>query len=400
MDLERLLTRGVAETIVKEELSRKISSGQPLRLKQGFDPTRPDIHLGHAVGLRKLRQFQNLGHQVILIVGDWTAQIGDPSGQSATRRMLSAEEVRANAQAYLQQFFKIVDCQRTEVRWQSEWYDKFGLADVIKLTSKFTVAQMLVREDFAKRYAAGSPIAITELLYPLLQAYDSVAIRAEVEFGGIDQKFNILAGRELQRLVGQEPQQVVLVPLLVGTDGVNAMSQSRGNYIGITEPADQMYGKVMSLPDHVMMDYFEWVTDVPDEELAEMKEALLKDKVNPRDIKMRLAREIVSQFHSYEAALEAEEEFKRVFQQRQLPSEMPTLYLDRARYGVDAVPITTVMLETGLVKSRSEAKRMIVQGGVRLDGRLIMEEGQLVVIENGAILRVGKRRFVRLAFKD
>jgi tyrosyl-tRNA synthetase len=246
-EIKSLLKRGVAEIIVEQELIKLLESGKPLRLKQGFDPSRPDIHLGHVVGLRKLRQFQELGHQVILIVGDWTAQIGDPSGESATRPMLSAEEVRANAETYMKQFFKVVDKGKTQVRWQSEWFSKFNLSDIIKLTSKFTVAQFLAREDFSKRYAAGRPIAIMELLYPLLQAYDSVVIEADVEFGGIDQKFNCLVGRELQQMVGQRPQQVFLVPLLVGTDGSQKMSKSLNNYIGIDEPPQEMFGKVNSL---------------------------------------------------------------------------------------------------------------------------------------------------------
>ncbi|OGO04454.1 MAG: tyrosine--tRNA ligase, partial [Chloroflexi bacterium RBG_13_54_8] len=252
-EIASLLRRGVAEIIVEQELIDLLRSGRPLRLKQGFDPSCPDIHLGHVVGLRKLRQFQEMGHRVILIVGDWTAQIGDPSGQSATRPMLTSEEVKRNAQTYMDQFFKVVDRDKTEVRWQSEWFGRFGLSDILKLTSKFTVAQFLAREDFNKRYTAGRPIAITELLYPLLQAYDSVAIEADVEFGGTDQKFNCLVGRELQATMGQRPQQVFLVPLLVGTDGSQKMSKSLGNYIGINEPPKEIYGKVMSIPDQLIL---------------------------------------------------------------------------------------------------------------------------------------------------
>ena len=295
-----ILKRGVAEIIVEEELVRLLESGKKLRLKMGFDPSRPDIHLGHVVGMRKLRQFQELGHQVVLIVGDWTAQIGDPSGMSQTRSMLSAEEVRANAETYMQQFFKVVDKEKTETRWQSEWFGKFNLADVIRLTSKFTVAQLLAREDFSNRYSAGRPIAITELLYPLLQAYDSVAIKADVEFGGIDQKFNCLMGRELQQMIGQPRQQVFLMHLLVGTDGQQKMSKSLGNYVAVTDTPEDMYGKVMSIPDDLLMDYFELLTDVSDKELAEFKQQLAAQSVNPMILKKRLAREIVSQFHSAE----------------------------------------------------------------------------------------------------
>ena len=249
----RLLKRGVSEIIVESEFAELLASGRSLRLKMGFDPSAPDIHVGHSVGLRKLRQFQDIGHRVVLIVGDWTAQIGDPSGRSQTRPMLTAEEVRANAETYLAQFFKIVDRSKTEVRWQSEWFAKFTLADVIQLTSRFTVAQFLAREDFSNRYKSNQPIAITELLYPLLQAYDSIVVESDVEFGGMDQKFNLLVGRDLQGMMGQRPQQCVLVPLLPGTDGVQKMSKSLGNYIGIDEPANDIYGKTMSLPDQMII---------------------------------------------------------------------------------------------------------------------------------------------------
>ena len=270
-DISYLLKRGVAEIIVEDEMRALLRSGRKLRLKEGFDPSFPDIHLGHMVALRKLRQFQELGHQIVLIVADWTAQIGDPSGMSATRPMLSIEQVRANAETYMQQFFKIVDKKKTEIRWQSEWFGKFTLTDIIQLTSKFTVAQFLARDDFSKRYKEERPIALTELLYPLLQAYDSVAIQADVEFGGTDQKFNFLVGRELQSMVGQRPQQCFMVPLLVGTDGSQKMSKSLGNYIGVTEPPEEIYGKAMSIPDSLILQYLELLTDVPDKELGEFK---------------------------------------------------------------------------------------------------------------------------------
>ncbi|MBI2955502.1 MAG: tyrosine--tRNA ligase [Chloroflexi bacterium] len=396
MDLKELLERGVAEIIIKDELIKMLHEGKPLRLKMGFDPSAPDIHLGHVVGLRKLRQLQGLGHLVVLIVADWTAQIGDPSGRSATRRMLTRDEVLANAETYLQQFFKVVDKERTEIRWQSEWFGKFGLADIINLTSKFTVAQFLAREDFAKRFAANSPIAITELLYPLLQAYDSVAIKSDVEFGGTDQKFNILVGRELQQMMGQEPQQVFLVPILPGTDGVMKMSKSLGNYIGITEPPKEMYGKVMSLADVVMMDYYWLLTDVPDEEIERMRREMAQGTLNPRDVKMRLARLIVAQFHGEEAASLAEAEFKRVFQQRELPSEIATVYLDPSQYAGRPVNIADLLMVTDLVKSRAEAKRMISQGAVSLDGQKVTEESPSITIADGLVLRVGRRKFARV----
>jgi len=327
MRFDTILKRGVAEIITEAELRKLLNSGRMLTLKQGFDPSAPDIHLGHVVGLRKLRQFQELGHNVILIVGDWTARIGDPSGQSVTRPMLTADEIERNAQTYMEQFFKVVDKDRTELRWQSEWFSKFTLDEVIKLTSKFTIAQLLAREDFSKRYSSNNPISLTEMLYPLLQGYDSVAIKADVEFGGIDQKFNCLVGRELQQSTGQPPQQVFLVPLLVGTDGHQKMSKSLNNHIGITEPPREIYGKVMSIPDSLITDYFELVTDVPEQEIAEFKEQLEVRSVNPMNLKKRLAYEIVRQFHGTRAAGRAQQHFTQVFQKREIPEEIPEVRL-------------------------------------------------------------------------
>lgn len=391
-----LLKRGVAEIIIEEELVRLLESGRKLRLKQGFDPSCPDIHLGHVVGLRKLQQFQELGHQVILIVGDWTAQIGDPSGESQTRPMLSPEEVHINAETYLKQFFKVVDREKTRVVWQSEWFGKFSLSDVIGLTSKFTVAQMLQRDDFSKRYASGRPIAITEFLYPLLQAHDSVEIEADVEFGGTDQTFNCLVGRELQQMMGQPPQQVFLVPLLVGTDGSMKMSKSLGNYIAIDEPPNDMYGKVMSIPDDLMMDYFELLTDVPDEELAEFRKDIASGSVNPMLLKKRLAREIVEQFHDPEASQDAEKHFKKTVQKREVPEEIP-----KARISVGAGTVhqtSGLIVVTGLAKSNSEAKRLLAQGAVEIDGKRVTSEK--VIIKDGSIIKVGKRRYVKIVDTD
>ncbi|MBA7644951.1 Tyrosine--tRNA ligase [subsurface metagenome] len=401
---QRLLRRGVAEIIVEEELARLLEAGRPLRLKQGFDPSCPDIHLGHVVGLRKLRQFQELGHQVILIVGDWTAQIGDPSGESATRPMLSPEEVRTNAETYLKQFFKVVDRDKTKVVWQSEWFGKFDLSDVISLTSKFTVAQMLAREDFAKRHAAGRPIALTELLYPLLQAYDSVMIKADVEFGGTDQKFNCLVGRELQQMAGQPPQQVFLVPLLLGTDGSQKMSKSLGNYIAIDEPPNEIYGKVMSIPDDLMMDYFELLTDVPDEELKQFRGELAAQSVNPMELKKRLAWEIVALFHTAAAAKEAEAEFERVVQKREVSVHISeTVGIRDSVSVVQYREIANWLVSRQLVKSISEVKRLIAQGAVQIiheDGsRHVVSEGS-VQIRPGDVVQYGKRRFVRIINTD
>lgn len=387
-DYNRLLRRGVAEVIVEEELVARLKKGDKLRLKEGFDPSSSDIHLGHMVGLRKLRQFQELGHEVVLIVGDWTAQIGDPTGQSVTRPVLSYEQVKANAETYMQQFFKIVDRSRTEVRWQSEWFGKFSLADVLKLTSRFTIAQFLAREDFNKRFTAGKPITLTEFIYPLLQAYDSVQIQAGVEFGGTDQKFNLLVGRELQGMVGQQPQQILMTPLLVGTDGSHKMSKSLGNYIGVTEAPEQIFGKVMSVPDNLLIDYFTLVTDVSDEELNEFRKEI-ECGANPMALKKRLAREIISQLFDKSAASSAEDNFVRVVQNKETPDEIPVF---RIIPGLLSIP--TVMLDAGLVKSKSEALRLIQQGGVELDGNKLTEPNHTVA--SGAVLKVGKRRYVKL----
>jgi len=388
VDLDTLLRRGVAEIIVESALREKLAAGRRLRLKEGFDPSKPHLHVGHAATLRKLRQFQELGHQVILIVGDWTAQIGDPSGRDETRTVMSREEVLENAETYMRQFFHIVDRSRTEVRWQSEWFDQFTLADVFKLTSHFTFAQMMAHETFRNRVEQGRPLTLMELLYPLLQAYDSVAIQADVEFGGTDQKFNILAGREMQPIFGQSPQDVFLVPLLPGTDG-RKMSKSFGNTIDLEDPPGEMYGKTMSLADEVLMDYLTCLTDIPAQELAEMEQAMREGTMNPRDAKMRLARELVTQFHGPEAAREAEAEFVRVFQQRDLPTDMPTFALTAP------LNVVELLVAAGLAPSRNEARRLIAQGGVRLDDRRV-ESADLLVPVRPAVLRVGRRRFLRL----
>ena len=409
-DLKWLLRRGVAEVIVESELLKLLESGKPLRLKQGFDPSCPDIHLGHVVGLRKLSQFQQLGHRVVLIVGDWTAQIGDPSGVSATRSMLSAQEVQANAQTYMEQFFKVVDKDKTEVRWQSEWFGKFGLEDVIKLTSKFTVAQFLAREDFAKRYSTGRPIAITELLYPLLQAYDSVAIKADVEFGGTDQKFNCLVGRELQQMLGQRPQQVFLVPLLIGTYGSQKMSKSLSNYIGVDEPPNEIYGKVMSIPDKYdeakstrgdfIVDYLELLTDIPSEEIAQFKEQMASGSLNPMEVKKRLAYELVAQFHSIPAAIEAEQYFTKVHQKREVPEKIREVELRDSVKLEDTVEVEVerniprLLFDARLVKSLSEARRLLAQGAIEVNGRKV--SSNLVKLVDGDIIKVGKRDFLRI----
>jgi len=390
-ELKHLLKRGVSEVIVEQELIQLLKSGKKLRLKEGFDPSTTDIHLGHMVGLRKLRQFQDIGHQVVIIVGDWTAQIGDPSGVSITRPMLTAEQVKANAETYMRQFFKIVDRSKTEVRWQSEWFGKFSLTDVIRLTSKFTVAQMLQREDFSNRFSANKPIAVTELLYPMLQAYDSVEVQADVEFGGQDQKFNFLVGRELQTMVGQKPQQCFMTPLLVGTDGVQKMSKSLGNYIGIDEPPNEIYGKVMSLADNMIIQYFDLLTDVTEEELADFNQELASDKINPMDLKKQLARELVAQLYSQSAAEQADEHFTRVFQKKELPDEVQEIDVST---GED---LRDILVRAGVAKSKSEVNRLIQQGALSIDG--IKLESSTVDYKNGNIIKIGKHRFIKVLIK-
>ncbi len=400
-----ILKRGVAEIITEAELVRLLNSGRILTLKQGFDPSAPDIHLGHVVGLRKLRQFQELGHKVTLIVGDWTARIGDPSGQSATRPMLSPHEIESNAQTYMEQFFKVVDKDKTELRWQNEWFSQFNLDEVIKLTSKFTIAQLLAREDFNKRYGSGNPISLTEMLYPLLQGYDSVAIKADVEFGGIDQKFNCLVGRELQQSTGQPPQQVFLVPLLVGTDGHQKMSKSLNNHIGVAEPPREIYGKVMSIPDLLIVDYFELVTDIPEQELAEFKEQLKTRSVNPMNLKKRLAHEIVRQFHGKQAADEAEEHFQEQFQKRELHKIEVTASIG-IKANVEVLHRRNMprwLVDNKFANSMGEAKRLLAQGAVqiiRADGTRQVVKDEDVQIKPGDKIKVGKLRFAKIVDAD
>jgi tyrosyl-tRNA synthetase len=385
-EIDYLLRRAVSEVIIEEELIKMLRSGKTLRLKEGLDPSAPDIHLGHMVTLRKMRQFQELGHQIVIIVGDWTARIGDPSGASATRPMLSAEQVRENADTYLKQFYTIVDKNKTEVRFQSEWFDKFDLTDVVRLTSKFTVAQFLAREDFNKRYSEGRPIAITEFLYPLMQAYDSVAIQADIELGGTDQKFNFLVGRELQSMMGQKPQQIFMCPLLVGTDGVQKMSKSLGNYICIAEPPEDIYGKIMSIRDDFIMTYLELLTDVPDEELAEFRNQL-DNGINPMMLKKRLAREVILQLYSKEETDIAERNFSRVVQKKELPDDIQ-------EYKISGdISISQLMVAAGLSVSRSEAVRLIRQNAVTVNGEKVSDPN--MSITSGATIKVGKRRYIK-----
>jgi tyrosyl-tRNA synthetase len=387
--LDYVLHRGIAEIISESGLRERIAAGRPLRLKMGFDPSRPLLTVGNAVGIRKLRQFQELGHQVVLVVGDWTAQIGDPSGKDESRKMLTAQQVQDNARTYMDQFFLVVDRAQTEVRWQSEWFGKFTLTDVFHLAKNFTLADMLEHETFERRFREGSPLTLIELLYPALQAYDSVAIDADVEFGGTDQKFNNLAGRQLQSRLGKTPQEVVLVPLLPGTDGNIKMGKSLGNTIDIPGEPYDMFGKVMSVADSMLSTYFTLLTDVPDAEIKEMERGVGAHRINPRDLKLRLAREIVTQFHDAEAARQSEEEFIRVFSKRELPSEMGTFALQKP------MALTDLLVATGFAPSKSEARRLIAQGGVRLD-EIKIEKVDAEIAPREGVLSVGRRKFVRL----
>lgn len=386
--LDYILTRAVVEIISEAGLLERLGLNVPLRLKMGFDPSRPYLHLGNAVGIRKLRQFQELGHNVILIVGDWTAQIGDPSGRNETRTMLSPEQVQDNAKSYMDQFFLIMDRSRTEVRWQSEWFGAFSLTDVFQLGRQFTLANMMEHESFDKRFRSGHPITMTELLYPALQAYDSIAIRADVEFGGIDQKFNVLAGRQLQERYGQRPQEIVLVPLLIGTDG-RKMGKSFGNTIDFFSEPFEKYGKIMSISDEVLIEYFRLLTDVPGSEIIDMESALKTRKVNPRDLKMRLAREIVAQFNGVDAAREAEAEFIRIFSKGEMPNDMPNFELREPMLLID------LLISTRVAASRSDARRLIAQGGVRI-GEHKMDNPTFMIQPQNTVLSVGPRRFIRL----
>lgn len=392
-----IIKRGVAEIIPEDDLVRKIeksiSSHVPLVVKLGCDPSRPDLHLGHAVVLRKLRQFQDLGHQAILIVGDFTGMIGDPSGRSKTRPPLTIDETRKNGQTYFEQATRILSTKKLQMLYNSEWLGKLNFSDVIQLSSKYTVARMLERDDFEKRYRAGEPISIHELLYPLAQAMDSVAIHADVELGGTDQKFNLLVGRDIQREYASDPQVAITMPILRGTDGVEKMSKSLENYIGIEESPQQMYGKTLSIPDTLIYDFFLLGTDVPAGELNGVREQLQSTNVNPRDLKRRLARTLVTLYHSPEAAREAEEEFDRVFVRRDLPEEIPEVTITLADRKIGILRLLT---DTSLASSNSDARRLIEQGGVSIDGQRVADQNAVIGLEKSIIVKVGKRKFLRV----
>lgn len=392
----KILKRGTVEIISEDDLLAKLRKGRTLRVKLGVDPSAPDIHLGIAIVLRKLRQFQDLGHQAILVVGDFTGMIGDPSERKKTRPMLTREEIERNVATYKDQYGKILDPAKTKVVFNSEWLAPLKFEDIIKLGAKTTVARVLERDDFANRLKAGIPIFLHELMYPLCQAYDSVKLQADVELGGTDQKFNNLMGRDLQREFGQEPQVVLLTPLLVGVDGVEKMSKSLSNAIGITDPPAEMYGKVMSIPDHLIAHFMEYCTEIPVEEVKGADHGLKDGSMHPRDAKARLAREIVKMWHGPAAAAEAERQFDRVFVDKDAPENIPETALSRDELKQGRVRLIKLLVLAGLAESNSEARRLISQGGVSLNGDRINDVDANVPVKDGAVLQVGRRRFARI----
>lgn len=390
-----ILTRGITEIVPEQELIDKLvrskKDGRPLKIKAGFDPTAPHVHLGWTVPLRKMRQFQDLGHEVTFLFGDFTAMIGDPSGKSKTRPQLTREQVLENARDYEKQIFKVLDPEKTHIRFNSEWFGSMSASDLIRLSGHYTVARMLERDDFEKRFKAQEPISVHEFLYPLLQGYDSVALQSDVELGGSDQRFNLLVGRDLMRDYGLEPQVTLTVPLLVGLDGEQKMSQSLGNYVGITESPREMFGKLMSIPDTLIIDYFILLTDVPMEDIHRTDKEI-KEGANPRDAKVRLAKEIVTQYHDQQAADSAEEEFNRMFRQGGIPDDIPECHLSADQ---GAIPLFKAIAQMGLCKSNSEARRQLQQGAVSIDGEKVSDLD--AALDQGAegIIKVGKRRFAR-----
>jgi tyrosyl-tRNA synthetase len=383
-----IIRRGVHELIVQEELEKKLKSGRKLRVKLGLDPTAPDLHLGHTVVINKLRHFQELGHQVQFLIGDFTGMIGDPTGKNQTRPPLTREEIQKNAQTYQQQVFKILDPEKTQILFNSEWSDKLGAEGMIRLAAKYTVSQLLERDDFHKRFAEERPIALHELLYPLVQGNDSVAMKSDVELGGTDQKFNLLVGRELQRAAGQEPQVIITMPLLEGLDGREKMSKSLGNYVGITEPPQEIFGKLMSISDDLMWRYYELLSFAPLEDILRLKKEVAAGR-NPRDAKVMLAKEIVARFHSEPAARQAEEAFEARFRHGEIPADLP-------EKSVSETSVVKVLKEAGLVPSANEAARMIEQGGVRVNGERVSDRALQFKRGDVLVIQVGKRKFARV----
>jgi tyrosyl-tRNA synthetase len=397
------LMEGVAEVIKEEELLDKLEragrEGRQLIVKQGFDPSAPDLHLGHAIGLRKLRQFQDLGHKVVVIIGDYTGMVGDPSERSETRPRLTHEQVLANAESYKEQVFKIVDPDpsRLEIVMNGSWFGEMTFADVMELAGKYTIARILERDDFSQRFSSEQPISIHELFYPLMQGYDSVMIRSDVELGATEQKFNCLVGRELMKGYGQEPQCVMLLPVLEGTDGVRRMSKSTGNYIGISEPPKEIYGKTMSIPDSMIVRYFELATTVSDSEMEQARGTMRDPEANPRDLKRKLARTLVAMYHDEAAAVAAEEEFDRIFAKGGLPDEIPEPEVVAAgQSDRESVWVVALIVGAGLAPSNGAARRLIQQGGIRLDGEPVADVDSTVAVTKPILLQAGKRRFVRI----
>jgi tyrosyl-tRNA synthetase len=399
----KIIKRGTEEIISEEELIKKIEKSRkekrPLRIKQGFDPNAPDIHLGHSVGLRKMRQFQDLGHDIYFLIGDFTGMIGDPSGKTVTRKQLTEEEVKKNAETYKKQVFKILKPEKTKVVFNSHWLGKLSFSEVLKVCSKYTVARMLERDDFSNRYKEGKPIGIHEFMYPLMQGYDSVAIQADIELGGTDQKFNLLVGRDIQREYNQEPQVIITLPLLEGTDGIEKMSKSLNNYIGIDESPQEMYGKVMSVPDNLMVRYFELVTDVSLDEINKIKIGLENNDLHPRDVKKRLAREIVKLYHRQSAAITAEEEFEKVFKNKLYPEEIKELEIKKDILKDGKRGIVNLVKDSEILGSTGEAIRMVRQGGVRVNGKKISDPHIDLTVKDGMIIKIGRLNFVKLVIK-
>ena len=390
------IKKGVLEIINEEELLEKLKEGRPLIIKAGFDPTAPDLHLGHTVLLQKLRTFQQLGHTVYFIIGDFTAMIGDPSGRDKTRPPLTKEQVLENAKTYKQQVFKVLDPDKTIVVFNSEWLGDMRAQDLIKLTAKYTVARMLERDDFKKRFKENKPIAIHEFIYPLLQAYDSVAIKSDVELGGSDQRFNLLIGRDIQKEYGiEKPQVAVLLPLLVGIDGVKKMSKSYGNYIGITEPPEEMFGKIMSIPDHLMWEYWELLTDLTVEQIDKMKEDVNAGVLHPMEVKKQLAMYIVARFHNEEAAIKAKEHFEKVHSKREFPDEIPEPEIIIGTQQ-NKLPLFELVYKLEFASSKSEARRLIKGGAVKIDGNKFTDPYYEIDLSKEFILQVGKRKFARI----
>lgn len=392
-----LIKRGAFEIIPEDELVQKLEESykenKPLKIKLGCDPTRPDLHLGHSVVLRKLAQFQTLGHDVILIVGDFTGMIGDPSGRNSSRPPLSFEEARRNGKSYFEQASKILHKEKTTIVYNSEWLGKMTFEDVIKLASKYTVARMLERDDFTKRYKGGIPISIHEILYPLAQAMDSVATKCDVELGGTDQKFNLLVGRDIQREFGASPQVILTMPLLVGTDGTEKMSKSMDNYIGIDEPPSQIYGKTLSIPDELIYSYFELATDVTNEELIKIKQSLTDKSTNPRDLKRKLGRTLVAMYYNEDAAVTAENEFDNIFIKKGLPDSIPEYKMVNSDKEIN---ILELIVSVGFAPSKAEARRLVQQGGVTIDGEKISDITVNIQFDRDKILKVGKRNFIKI----